>query len=414
MLVAAGCSGGAGGTQSEGDGHLRIAVWTANKDHLAVLNGIGAAFKKSNPDVKSVKFESLDPMDYTTALSTQLASGNPPDLGWIMEADAADFIEADTLVDMTPDMKAKKGYEYNDLEPSLMKQWQRDQATYAYPFSSSPFAVFYNADALDKAGADDPAGLAAKGHWTWDALAKASKDVKRAKSARYGLLVHEFDYKLWMQLYPLMSAHGAQPWKDDDSCGFTDPKMTQAIDFFRTMAFKDKTVPAPGEQADFFSGESAMFITQVSKVGALADVSWKWDAAPLPSGPDGDSQVIGQAGLGVFAKGKNVELAKEFLLFATAKENTAKLGQFFPPPRTSLLTADNLAKSNPLLSKDQLQNVIIDSMKSGKVRPGHTQYAKIKEQTRAALDAAWKPNANTGKVLADVCNSIQPLLKAGS
>ncbi|MGW0737208.1 ABC transporter substrate-binding protein [Streptomyces sp. NPDC002851] len=413
VTLAAGCSSGSGGA-SGGDGKLRIAVWTASKDHLALLNGIAKDFKAEHPEVRSITFESLDPADYTTALSTQLASGNPPDLGWILETNAADFIENDTLVDMAPAMAAEKGYAADDLEPALLSQWKRGDSLYAYPFSSSPFAVFYNADALAKAKADDPAKLAAAGEWDWEALSKAAKKVTDAKTARYGLLVHEFDYKNWDRLYPVMNAYGAHPWPDKDSCGFTDPKMTEAVDLFRRMAFDDHSTPAPGEQADFFSGEAAMFITQVSKVGPLADVKWKWDAAPLPTGPGGGDQVIGQAGLGVFAGGKNLDLAKEFYLFATNKENAAKLGQFFPPPRTSLLDAETLSKTNPLLSKEQLQTVILDSLKSGKVRPGHTQYAKINEQTRAALDAVWKPKADTGKVLADVCDSIKPLLGSGS
>lgn len=413
--LAAGCSGGgSGGGTGAGDGNLRISVWTANKDHLALLNGIGKAFTADRPEVRSVTFESLNPSDYTTALTTQLASGNPPDLGWILETNAADFIEAETLVDMAPDMKADASYRYNDLEPALLHQWRRGTSLFAYPFSSSPFAVFYNADALAKAGAADPAELLADGAWTWDALAEAAKKVTDAKVARFGLVIHEFEYKQWDRLYPIMGAYGAAPWTSDDACGFADPKMTDAIDFLRDMAFTDRSTPAPGDQADFFSGESAMVIFQVSKIGPLADVTWKWGAVPLPSGPAGDRQVIGQAGLGVFAKGRNVDLAKEFFLYSTNTENAAKLARFFPPPRASLLTSETLAETNPLLSKEQLQKVIIDSLKSGTVRPGHAGYARLSEQTRAGLDAAWTPKADTRKVLRDVCTSIQPILRTGS
>ncbi|MGW0698571.1 hypothetical protein ACWD0A_04390 [Streptomyces sp. NPDC002867] len=51
---------------------------------------------------------------------------------------------------------------------------------------------------------------------------------------------------------------------------------------------------------------------------------------------------------------------------------------------------------------------------SGTVRPGHTGYAQLSEQTRAGLDAAWKPKADTRKVLRDLCTSIQPILRTGS
>ena len=54
-------------------------------------------------------------------------------------------------------------------------------------------------------------------------------------------------------------------------------------------------------------------------------------------------------------KGKNADVAADFLAFFTNPENSAKLAQFFPPPRKSQLNAETLAKTNPLLKPEQLQ-----------------------------------------------------------
>jgi ABC-type glycerol-3-phosphate transport system substrate-binding protein len=56
--------------------------------------------------------------------------------------------------------------------------------------------------------------------------------------------------------------------------------------------------------------------------------------------------------IGVFQASPNAETAAEFLAFMTNPENSAKLAQFFPPPRESLLTAEVLAATNPLLSEE--------------------------------------------------------------
>ena len=45
--------------------------------------------------------------------------------------------------------------------------------------------------------------------------------------------------------------------------------------------------------------------------------------------------MIGQAGIDVFAKGKNPAVAADFLAFFTNPQNSRKLAQFFPPARAS-------------------------------------------------------------------------------
>ena len=92
-----------------------------------------------------------------------------------------------------------------------------------------------------------------------------------------------------------------------------------------------------------------MTITQISRASLLKDAKFGWDLVPLPAGPKGKYAVIGQAGLGVLKKGKNADVAADFLAYFTNPANSAKLAAYFPPPRKSLLTAETLAKTNPLL-----------------------------------------------------------------
>jgi multiple sugar transport system substrate-binding protein len=43
----------------------------------------------------------------------------------------------------------------------------------------------------------------------------------------------------------------------------------------------------------------------------------------------------------------------------TNPENSVKLAQFFPPARGSLLNAETLGPTNPLLSPEQLEAVVV-------------------------------------------------------
>ena len=58
----------------------------------------------------------------------------------------------------------------------------------------------------------------------------------------------------------------------------------------------------------------------------------------------------------------------------------------------------------------QLDSVVVKGISTGKVIPGHTNFAEIQQTTRAALDALWVANADVPAVLKAVCARIQPML----
>ncbi len=94
-----------------------------------------------------------------------------------------------------------------------------------------------------------------------------------------------------------------------------------------------------------------------------------------------------------FAAGKNHEAAAQFIAFMLTKDNAAKLAQFFPSARESLNNAETLAAVNPVLTEEQLQAVVVDGVKEGKLAPGHTDMGEIAEIVRADLEAFWSADA---------------------
>lgn len=379
---------------------LRMTTWSANEAHVKLFNDIAAEYKTTHPDV-TVQFDALPVDTYTTTLTTQIAGGNAPDLAWILEGSAPDFVSSGALSPLDDAIENP-----SELAPAATALWRQDGKLIAYPFSTSPFGVFVNTDLLKQAGQQLPTGA----DWTWDnAIAVAAATA--AKSGKQGLVPRDFDYKDWTNLAPIFDGWGAQAWSEDGkTCGFDKQAMLDAMTFIHQAIFTKKAIPGPGVAADFFAGESAMTITQISRASLLKDAKFKWDLVPLPAGPKGKYSVIGQGGLGVLKQGNHADAAKEFLKFFTNDANSAKLAAFFPPPRTPQLTAATLAKSNPLLSADQLQSVVIDGISAGVVKPSHANSAQISQAVRAALDPMWKPDADVPGVLKNVCAAIQPLL----
>jgi multiple sugar transport system substrate-binding protein len=391
---------GGGEAESGGPVTLRMTTWSANPDHVKLFDAIAAEYKTTHPDV-SVKFDALPFENYTTTVTTQIAGGNAPDIAWILEGAAPDFVASGALTPLDDSIE-----DAADLAPTATALWKQDGKLMGYPFSTSPFGVFVNTDLLKKAGQTLPTG----DKWTWDNATEVAA-ATAAKTGKQGLVVRDFDYKDWTNLATIFRGWGAEAWSaDGKTCGFDQPPMVDAMTFLHKAIFTDKALPAPGVAADFFAGESAMTIAQISRASLLKEDGFGWTLVPLPAGPSGSYAVIGQGGIGVLKKGKNAAAAQEFVKFFTSPANSEKLAQFFPPPRQSQLNADTLAKANPLLKPEQLQDVVIDGIENGVVKPSHAGSAEINQAVRSGLDPLWKPGADVTGVLKGVCTAINPLL----
>ncbi|MDM0079357.1 sugar ABC transporter substrate-binding protein [Variovorax sp. J31P179] len=389
---------------------LRMTIWSANEAHLKLFNGIAEGFKKENPDV-TVSFESLPFENYTTALTTQIAGGNAPDMAWIFETAAFDFVNSGALLPLTKPLAATPGYNLGELSPAATERWSKeDGVLYAYPFSTSPFAVFVNNDLIRKAGAKTPAELIAAGQWTWPQAIATAQAV--AQTGKGGLVVRDFNYQAWQYLSSVWNAWGAAPWSADGKrCTLADKPMVDALGFIHDAIFVKKAMPGPGQNVDFFAGDAAMTITQISRASLLPkDKRFDWDLVPLPKGPTGDYAIVGQAGIGVLQSGKNPAAAAAFVAYMTNPENSARLAQFFPSARKSLLNAEVLGKTNALLSPAQLDRVVVAGIATGKVMPAHTDFARLQQMVRAGLDAVWQPKADIPAATRAICAQIAPLL----
>ncbi len=136
---------------------LRMTIWTANEAHLKLFNEIAADYRKTHPDVSEITFDPLPFESYTTTLTTQIAGGNAPDLAWILESSAPDFVSSGALAPLDDTLRKARGLRLRRPHPSARaSSGQSEGKLYAYPFSTSPFGVFVNTDLLKEAGQKTP------------------------------------------------------------------------------------------------------------------------------------------------------------------------------------------------------------------------------------------------------------------
>src|SRR5690606_12124454 len=237
------------------------------------------------------------------------------------------------------------------------------------PFSTSPFMIYFNKTLFDEAGLEDPLQLAAAGKWNMDTFQDVAKTIKE-KTGKWGFEFKDgqgYGSRIMHALMPPIRAYGGDAWANGE-CGFDKPEAIAAVQQLHDMVFKDKSIVPPGEQGDYFSGSSAMTINQISRASKMPEAGFDWGIAPLPSGPAGESPVIGQAAIVVFERGAQKELAAEFVAHMTNKENVAKMAQFFPPARKSVLDSEAFTSANSLIPAEQMAYVS-DAIAKGKVLP---------------------------------------------
>ena len=411
LALTAGCAGSEGSTSSDGPVDLRMTVWSSNDAHHEIFNTIAESYIEENPDlVSSVSFDAMPADTYVDALTTQIAGGEAPDLAWIMESYAAQFVESGVFADLTPAFSDAEGYEMDDLIPGAVELWSTDGNVYGYPFSNSPFGVYVNLDLLDQIGRENPRDLIASGDWTYDELMEIASDVS-AETEAVGFQAHDDPYSNWNgALGQMWLAWGAAPWSEDGAqCQFTDPEVVEFFEWLHPHIFDRGAMPLPGEEFDFASGQVGLLMSQLSASTGLGD-DFEWDFLPLPSGPTGHVPVVGQGGVGVIAQSSHPDVAADFLAYFTNPENTRLLAQYFPPPRSSLLTVDALADAAPDLTDEQLQTTVIDQSAAAVTKMGHPQMSEIADPVRIALDSLWVPDADVAGVLAEVCADIEPII----
>jgi len=390
-----------------------MTMWTSSPAHLALFNTIADKFKAENPEVKSITFDSVPLNNLDTVLTTQLQSNDPPDLSWLPVEESQRFISEGALVNVEPALKGAPGYDYADLLPRLQSDWRTSDAQYGVPFSTGSWVMFYNADIFKAANLQSPREMIANGTWDWAHFRAASKQIAQTQKVP-GYVLDSFDFKTWNRLVPLMYAYGASPWNATATqCTMNSPEMTAAMSLFHDMIYTDHSTPLPGQKADFWGGQAGATSAFLSSSALLKAATFKWDVVPMPSGPAGDQQAMGQSAIVAFKAGHNPAVAAKFLAYLTNKDNGRLLAQFFPPSRDSLLTADDMAAASKVLSKDQLTPIVTAVRSSGKLIPIARDAGHVADVMNSGLNQfIFQPGANIPSGLNQMCAGLTPLLTA--
>lgn len=394
---------------SNGVINLRMTTWTSNETQINMFHSMAKEFNSSQDLYKiELLVDSIPYGDYISKITLQLSGSNPPDLGWLVETSAPTFVNSGILENLTEELQA---YDFEDFSAGAMELWVKDNSVYGVPFSTSPFIFIYNKTMFDEAGVPTPLELEEKGEWTWESFRKISRSIKD-NTGSYGFQGVDgglYGNRVMHNLVPIIRGYGSDAWDQNGNVMINSSKSVEAVQLFHDMIYKDKSIVPPGDLSDFYAGNAAMTIGQISRVSKLKDVNWKWDIAPMPQGPAGNfaSNTIGQAAIVSFSASKNKKVATAFTAFMTNKDNVEKMAQFWPPARVSVMKSMTFLDGNPSISLKSMLRSVVPGLQSGAVLPSHEKYSQIFLSASAEFDKLWNENADVQSVLDNVAKAIK-------
>ena len=377
--------------------HLRIATWTSNEDQLKLLSSFVDEFAQAKGIAIEPEFISLSGTEYSSLLLMNLQSNEPADAFWVMEADIKAYRSAGLCAKLNDAMSA---YDPDDLDDGAMSLWCDGDDVYAIPFSTSPFIMIYNADLFAEAGLKDPNEYVAEGTWTWETFRECMKAIKD-KTGVYGYMtVNNAGYsdRTEMNLTPFVRGFGGDFWTDDLEVLIDSPESIAAVQMFHDMVYVDGSVVPPGDESNFFTGGAACTFNQISQLGNLADVTWKWGVSKLP----GDVSFLGQAAMAANAASANADLAAELVSYMTSASCAARVAQYWPPCRKSVLESEEFLNSNAYLTPEQMKDIVASSVLSSRAMSSNINSPTIDIETEIVFDKLWNPDADVAAILGEI------------
>jgi ABC-type glycerol-3-phosphate transport system substrate-binding protein len=386
LLAACGASDDAGSAAASGgkaSGTVRFIKGPHSDDELKLQGKINADFTKQFPDIK-VDFRTYDWAQLDAELNSAFASGNPPEVMYLINSVFPRYAEQGALEDLTPivkDAAYKEGFDA--IESFAWDLITMDGKIWGIPVLGAVFHVYVNNDLLKQAGAAD---------WnsSYDAMRSAAQ--KMTKGNTYGFAMHtevgNSAFLNWWDWFPYMHNAGATLFNDDvTAAGFGDnPDAAKAQQLLIDIHQTDKSTPPIGEldregmRALFRAGRIGILHEEAGFAAELRDkpVDFKWDVALAPPGPKGQTAFGDFGFLSVPSGAKNKQAAFEFIKFWAAGPQVKWFAQQVGLMVVQKDTADMYPDDDVLR---RIQTEFVPKIK------GFQSHPKIKE----VLDNLWPP-----------------------
>ena len=389
---------------------VSFMAWGAPEE-LAVWQKIVDNFEAANPNIK-VNVEVSDWESYWEKLKTLLAASTPPD---VFAMDAPLYLDYQTrgtlqnlqpYIDQNPDL-------LKDVYPITLEAYKTPDGYFGLPRDFQTIVMFYNKDMFDAAGVPYP-----QAGWTWDDVRETAKKLTKDKDGdgkidQYGMATDLWDMELtWSEA--IWSYGGDIISADHTKTLIGEPKAREAWQLLYDMMWKDKSMPdttTAGQYGlDLFqAGIAAMTPIGHWVVPGYAASNFKWDVAPMPTGPAGQATSVNSAGFVMAKDSKHPDEAWKFIeyvLSPAGQTALAELGLAIPVLKP-------VAESPVFLEQktaDINQQVFLDSLAFAHMKPVFKGYDEWSAAVGDGMATIWTGETELDPTLDEAVQAADAVL----
>jgi len=390
LTLAAVLSACSNGSSSAG-GSKTLNWWTWDDKQAAAYKVCATDFEKANPGT-TVKITQYNVVDYFTKLTAGFVAGNAPDAFQNSVQYFPAYAAQHQLMPLD-DLISKDKFDLSRFSVGVDAWKFTDGKRYGLPLDWAAAGIYYNKDALKKAGytekdvdsltwSPDDGGTLGKmiAHMTIDDKGRRGDqpgfDKSHVKTFGYGEVAAK-DFIGQTTWNPLVATTG---WRLGDNpnwptvLNYKDPRFVKTMDWIRSLTDKGYA-PKIGQ---FTDSVSDVDLLSSGKVAMESGGSWeastfvkipglKVGIAPTPYGPDGKTRAVlsNSNGNNIWAGTKNADLAWKWVSYMgseACQTKASQTGTFFPSiPASMDSSAKALAKNGVDLSvfTDMMKNKVL-------------------------------------------------------
>lgn len=297
----------------------------------------------------TVQYSQIPQASFSSTLQQRLASKDSSldvftvDAGTVPELAAQKFlVDLSTLMDQTKAITTADEYNTNIFQG---KQW-------ALPVWTSTQLLFYNKDALKKAGVAAPS-IAPDAPATWEQIAADGATVQKKAGVQSGILFEQ--PAAYYELQPLAEGLGGGSGVTGDglTTDINNAGWIAAMQWYSSI-YKSGVaprIPNLQSQAYFTDGKTAYYIGGPWDVGIFSASKLAWGIAPLPKFASGKAVTpTGSWSWGISSFSTHRAAAEEFAKFASLTTQ----GNRATTEATTIIPANTAAAADYLPSLEKL------------------------------------------------------------
>ena len=316
---------------------ITLSGWQSNPNEKQLLEQVLHQFEVQHPPIK-VKHETINDQ-YMDVIKTRLIGDAAPDIFYLDAFEAPLLMKYGVLEPLNTYINAQ--FELTDFEPTLLKAFQLEDQTYGLPKDFSTLALFYNKQAFQEAGINQPPK-------TWDELRDDSKKLtidknRDGRKEQYGFgLAPELSRQ-----YFIMTAFGGRLIDRQENAAFFTSGNLKGLQLVIEQYRKDQSSAQPSDVGAstgsemFGQGKAAMVLEGTWAIPYLQETFPKLEFAtaevPTVNGKKGTMAYT--VAYVMNKKAKHKDAAWQLIAYLTSQEGMkawAKEGLALPTRKSVL------------------------------------------------------------------------------